>query len=357
MPSDVRPPDGGPGTLGELGEFGLIARVAARLGAPPPPVGPGDDAAVVAAPDGALLATTDLLVEGVHFRTDWSTGHDVGCKAAAQNLADVTAMGGRPAALLVGLVAPAATPVAWLDGLADGLRDEAARGGCPVVGGDTVAGPVLMVSVTALGHPGPRPVLRSGARPGDAVVLLGSLGTSAAGLALLAGGVPAGLDAGIAARLLAAHRRPRPDYAAGPLLAAAGATALCDVSDGLVGDLGHLARAGGVAVVLDGMAALADAPWLADVAAAAHALGGGAAAAAQLVAAWVLAGGEEHSLVGAVPPAALPVVVAAGGRVLGRVAAATSSPGAPGVTVGPTALWSAADAAAAVRRPGWDHFA
>jgi thiamine monophosphate kinase len=76
-----------------------------------------------------------------------------------------------------------------------------------------------------------------------------------------------------------------------------------------------------------------------------------------LLAAWVLAGGEEHSLVGAVPPAALPVVVAAGGRVLGRVAAATSSPVAPGVTVGPTALWSAADAAAAVRRPGWDHFA
>ena len=126
-------------TAGQVGEPALIEAVVARLGTGPQVLlGPGDDAAVVAAPDGRVVATTDVLVEGVHFRRDWSSGYDVGRKAAAANLADVAAMGGTGTALLVGLAAPGDLPVAWALELADGLRDEAALVGAVVVGGDTV---------------------------------------------------------------------------------------------------------------------------------------------------------------------------------------------------------------------------
>jgi len=233
-------------TASSVGEFGLIERVVARLGTSPGVlVGPGDDAAVVGAPDGRVVATTDVLVEGVHFRRDWSTGYDVGCKAAAANLADVAAMGGTATALLVGLAAPGDLPVSWATALADGLRDEAARVGAVVVGGDTVACDRIVVSVTALGDlAGRAPILRSGASPGQDVVLAGTVGRSAAGLALLRAGQQDG-------PLVDAHRRPSPPYLLGPVLARLGATAMCDVSDGLVQDLGHLARAGGVRIVVD----------------------------------------------------------------------------------------------------------
>src|SRR5690349_24403629 len=135
-------------TARDVGEFGLIAQVIARLGtAPHVLLGPGDDAAVVAAPDGRVVATTDVLVEGVHFRRDWSSAYDVGRKAAAANLADVAAMGAVGTALLVGLVAPAHLSLGWVTGLADGLRDEAALVGAAVVGGDTVRGESVVVSV------------------------------------------------------------------------------------------------------------------------------------------------------------------------------------------------------------------
>src|SRR5919107_2398420 len=139
-------------SLGEVGEFGLIARVTAHLASGPGTLtGPGDDAAVVAAPDGRVVATTDVLVEGVHFRLDLSSAYDVGRKAAAANLADVAAMGGTATALLVGLAAPRDVPVSWVEELADGLRDEAAVVGAVVVGGDTVSSDQVVVSVTALG--------------------------------------------------------------------------------------------------------------------------------------------------------------------------------------------------------------
>src|SRR6185369_5374016 len=110
----------------------------ARLPASPSVLlGPGDDAALIAVPDGRVVATTDVLVEGVHFRRDWSSALDVGHKAAAANLADIAAMGGTATALLVGLGAPADLPVSWVLELADGLRDEAALVGASVVGGDT----------------------------------------------------------------------------------------------------------------------------------------------------------------------------------------------------------------------------
>jgi len=302
-------------TAGEVGEAALIAAVTARLrGGPGVAVGPGDDAAVVDAPDGRVVATTDVLVEGVHFRRDWSTAYDVGRKAAAANLADVAAMGGVGTALLVGLVAPAGLPVGWAVGLADGLRDEAALVGAAVVGGDTVRGPQVVVSVTALGDlQGRRPVLRSGAREGDVVVVAGTLGGSAAGLALLLAGSRAG-------PLVEAHRRPAPPYALGPVLADAGATAMCDVSDGLVVDLLSLCTASAVGVELD-VAALpaADGSRPQDV----------------------LHGGEDHALLATVPLQGVEALAELGVVAVGRVRAGAGVRDLSGTVLAPH---------------GWQHF-
>jgi thiamine-monophosphate kinase len=268
--------------LDELGEFGLIAAVTS--GFPPPPEGPGDDAAVVAAPDGRLVATTDVLVEGRHFRLDWSAPYDVGRKAAAQNLADVAAMGARPVALLVGFGAPPATPSSVGVDVARGVAFEAASCGASVVGGDVVSAPYVLVSITALGSlDGRAPVLRSGARPGDVVVVAGVLGGSAAGLAALTAGRTELAAAG-------AHRVPSPPYADGVALAEAGATAMIDVSDGLAGDLGHVAAASGVRIEVD-VAALPVHPAVAE---AAEALGVDPHE-------WLLGGGEDHALVATLP--------------------------------------------------------
>jgi thiamine-monophosphate kinase len=229
----------------------VIARVLARSGvARVAEVGPGDDAAVLRAPDGRVVATTDVLVEGRHFRRDWSSAEDVGHKAAAANLADVAAMGGVTTALLVGLACPPDTPTTWLEGVGrrPGRRVRAAGSGRRRRGhggGRTGSGAVVL-SVTALGDlEGRAPVLRSGARAGDVVALAGRLGWSACGLAVLRRGFSSPLAA------VSAHRRPAPPYAAGPAAADAGATAMCDVSDGLLADAGHLARASGVDVDLD----------------------------------------------------------------------------------------------------------
>lgn len=275
-------------TAREVGEFGLITAVTARLPTSDAVLlGPGDDASVLSFPAGRVVATTDVLVEGVHFRRDWSTGLDVGHKAAAANLADVAAMGGVATALLVGLAAPGGLPLQWALDLADGLAREAGLVGAVVVGGDTVTADQVVVSVTALGTV-ERWVTRSGARPGDLVVLAGRTGRSAAGLRLLQEGVTTG-------PLVDAHRRPSPPYALGPVLAAAGATAMCDVSDGLVADLGHVARASGVAVDLSAAALADDEVSLSDV----------------------LTGGEDHALVATLPPGPVPD----GCRVVGRVLA------------------------------------
>jgi thiamine-monophosphate kinase len=264
----------------ELGEFGLIGRVVDRLAAPPPPAGPGDDAAVLDAPDGRVVASTDLLAEGVHFRLDWSSPLDVGHRAAAANLADIAAMGAVPTALLVGVALPPDTTLEVIDGLADGLRDECSLVGAAVVGGDTirsVAG--LLLAVTALGDlQGRAPLTRAGARPGDELLLAGRTGWAAAGLALL----QHRLDG--FSELVGAHRRPRPPYAAGPQLATAGAHAAIDVSDGLLADAGQeVVAAAGHGALLD----------------------------------WELTGGDDHALLVAVP-AGVRVPAA---RLIGRVQA------------------------------------
>ncbi|TDD65964.1 thiamine-phosphate kinase, partial [Jiangella aurantiaca] len=157
-----------PDSVGDLGEFGLIGAVTARLPQGPDVLlGPGDDSAVVAAPDGRVVVTTDLLIENRHFRRDWSDPVDVGHKAAAQNLSDIEAMGARPTSLVVGLGVPADLPASWAVSLASGLGEEAALVGASVVGGDVVRSPLVVVSVTALGTlSGAEPVTRAGARPG-----------------------------------------------------------------------------------------------------------------------------------------------------------------------------------------------
>jgi thiamine-monophosphate kinase len=253
-------------------------------------LGPGDDAAVLIAADGRVVVTTDVLVEGVHFRLDWSTPHQVGRKAVAANLADVVAMGAVPAALVVGLAVPGQTPVSTVDGLATGMWEEAGRVGAGIIGGDVVSSAEIVLSVTALGDlRGRAPVTRSGARAGDVLAVCGRLGWSAAGLAALRRGFRS------PAEVVSAHQVPEPPYTAGPQAAAAGATAMIDISDGLLADAGHVADASGVLIDIDS-AALPVAE-LTDVAAA---LGADARH-------WVLTGGEDHALLACFPAAgALP---------------------------------------------------
>lgn len=309
-----------------MDEDGLLARIVPRLPRGRDTLlGPGDDAAVVAAPDGRVVVSTDVLVDGHHFRRGWSSGRDVGFRAAMQNLADVAAMGARPTALVVALACPDDVTPDWLADLADGLAE--ACGDVGVVGGDLSAGGELSVAVTVLGDlEGRDPVRRDGARPGDVVAHAGVRGRSAAGHAVL----EAGLDG--FAGLVDAYRRPRPPLAAGIEAALAGATAMLDVSDGLLRDALRLAVASGV--VMD-LAAPADvfADDLATLAPAARALGVDPVT-------WVLTGGEDHGLLATFPP---DVALPAAFRPVGRVLA-----GDPAVTV----------VGEPPRGPlGWDHFA
>jgi thiamine-monophosphate kinase len=286
-PDRIRPEGGLVISVSDDGEFGVIARIISRLPSGPGVLlGPGDDAAVVSVPDGRVVASTDLLVEGRHFRRDWSSAYDIGRKAAAQNLADIVAMGARPVALLVGLACPGDLPVAWVEDLADGLREESALIGASVVGGDVSAADSVTLAVTALGDlEGREPVTRSGARPGDQVVVAGRLGTAAAGLALLLAG--RGTDP-----LADAHRRPQVDYAAGLALASEhGARAMIDVSDGLIADLGNIAEASGVRIELTA----AELPVPTGVAEAATSLGVDPLS-------WVAGGGDDHAFVAMLPP-------------------------------------------------------
>ena len=280
---------GGPGgeqRVGGLGEFGLIRRVTAgRTPGPGTLLGPGDDAAVVAAPDGRVVACTDVLVEGVHFRLDWSTPHQVGRKAVAANLADVAAMGAVATALVVGLGCPASTPVSTVDGLTAGMWEEVGRLGADIVGGDVVTTERVVLSLTALGDlQGRLPVTRAGARPGNVLAVCGRLGWSAAGLAVLGRGFRS------PAAVVGAHRVPEPPYDAGPQAARAGATAMIDTSDGLLADAGHVAEASGVGIDVSS-AALTVPQRLVDV--------GSALGVDPLH--WVLTGGEDHALAATFP--------------------------------------------------------
>jgi len=269
-----------------------------------------------------VVATTDVLVDGRHFRRDWSTGYDVGRKAAAQNLADVAAMGAVPTGLLLGLACPPDLDVEWVELLADGLRDECGLVGATVLGGDVVGSETLTVAITALGDLGGRaPVTRFGAKPGHVVAVTGRLGWAAAGLAVLGRGFRSPVS------VVGAHRRPEPPYAEGPRAAELGATSMVDVSDGLVADLGHVALASEVGIELD-TARLEVSAKLRDVG---NALGADPMG-------WVLAGGDDHALAATFPG---DVELPPQWRVIGRVARGR------GVLV---------DGAPYLPPAGWDHF-
>jgi thiamine-monophosphate kinase len=296
-------------TLRDTGEFALISRITDGLAADPRVlVGPGDDTAILETSGSPIAVTCDVLVEGRHFRRDWSTAIDVGRKAAAASLADIAAMGGQATALVVGFGAPADLPTAWAVECTAGLREEASVVGASLVGGDVVEAPVVMLSVTALGSLAGAAVLRSGAQPGDVVAVAGRLGWACAGLALLSRGFRS------PKALVDAHRFPEPPYAAGPLAAQAGATSMIDVSDGLVADAWHIAEASGVALDIDTTGWEVPEPM-------------SAAASAYHVdpREWMLTGGEDHALLATFPADA---VIPEPFRVIGRVRA-----GGPEITV------------------------
>jgi thiamine-monophosphate kinase len=318
-------------------------------------VGIGDDAAVLATPDGRVVATTDFLLEGRHFRRDWSSAADVGHKAAARSLADCAAMGAVPSALLVALAAPPGLPAAWARELAEGLAAECARVGASVIGGDTARADSVLLAVTGLGDlEGRDPVLRSGARPGDLVAVAGPLGHAAAGLALLEAGLTED-------PLVTAQLRPAPPYDAGPEAAALGATAMIDVSDGLLADLGHIARASRVLIDLDS-AALEPGDRLRH---AARAVAASAShnpshrtthvppTAATGALTWVLTGGEDHALVAAFPPG---TARPARWTVIGTVRRPRAD-AADGGDVADGGAGVVVDGRPWDGLPGWDHFA
>lgn len=296
--------------LGDVSEGRILQAILARTASGTHTlIGPGDDAAVIAAPSGSVVATTDTLVHGPDFRLAWSSGYDLGWKSAAVNLADVAAMGARPTALLVALAVPRDLRLSFVESLADGFREACAAlaPGCAVVGGDLTVSDVLTVAVTALGDlEGRAAVTRSGAQPGDVVAVAGELGHAAHGLAVLFGRFrdggtpvpvdPARLQAGERAALTA-QLRPSPPIGLGPVAAVAGVTAMMDVSDGLALDARRMAEASAVTISLDG-ASLGDDRERA------------------------LAGGEDHALLATFPDGVLPP----GFRVIGRVLAKGEHP-------------------------------
>lgn len=301
----ARSADGPRQRLSDVSEDELLALIFPSFAAAPKdPVGPGDDAAVVST-NGSVVVTTDAMVRGRDWKDSWSSPHDVAVKAVTQNAADIAAMGAVTRSLLVTLMADPATPLAWVLGFAQSLGEQANALGFSVAGGDLSSAPLetLVISITALGDlEGRSPVRRSGARPGDTVAVAGSLGHSAAGFLVLESdaaftstaaveqAIAAQPDA-IRARCLAHHLRPMAPLDQGPAAARAGATAMMDISDGLLRDGTRLAAASGVRLGLDGAALAADVDQLVALV--------GSDRAAECV----LAGGEEHSLLATFPAA------------------------------------------------------
>jgi len=279
-------------TLGDAGEFGLIADLVRIF----PQgkhvlVGPGDDAAVLRVTNGHVVVSTDLMVEGRHFRRDWASAADVGHRAAAQNLSDINAMGGRATSLTIGLAAPAELPVAWALEFAAGFAEECGLVGASIVGGDLSRADQIVIAVTVIGACTQAPVLRSGAVAGNVLALTGRQGWAAGGLAVLGRGFRSPRV------LVEAYRRPEPPYDAGRVAAEAGATAMIDVSDGLLADAGHLAQDSGVSIDVHRAAFEIPQPLVAV----------GAAIGADPIE-FILGGGDDHALLAtftdadAVPP-------------------------------------------------------
>ena len=297
-------------SLAELGEIESLRRTVSRLkGGEQTIVGSGDDAAVVAATD-SFLVSTDTLVENHDFKLEWSSAFDLGFKSVASNLADIAAMGGKPTVLVVAMVVPKTTKISWLEEFADGLQaacDQLSPGSA-VVGGDLASGDQVVISVTVHGKlDGLTPVLRSGAKVGDLVAVCGPLGKAACGLALLESGnqdLIRSYDDWVFAQT-----RPSPPIDQGVVANQAGASAMLDVSDGLIRDLGRIARSSNISIEID-RSELAVFEAMLDLPA--QGLG-------VETFWWVLQGGEDHSLLATFPASAtLPRSFKAIGKVVAK---------------------------------------
>ncbi len=307
-------------------------------------VGIGDDCAVLEPSAGAaLLVTTDLLLEDVHFRRRYTEPADIGWKALAVNLSDVAAMGGRPRWALVALACPPATTADEVEAFYEGLLAAAADHAVTIVGGDTSSSPRgWLVNVTVLGETTSPPLTRSGARVGDLIAVTGACGGAAAGLALLERGrAPKGLDATVAAEATSAHLCPRPRVGEGRWLAAAGGvTAMIDLSDGLATDLGHIAEESGVGarVALDRI------PMADSTRAVARAL-------RRDPLPWATSGGEDYELLLTCRPHALPRLAEGLERATGTALTVIGE-----IAAGPVTFLDGRGRAIDVKR-GFEHFA
>jgi thiamine-monophosphate kinase len=272
-------------------------------------VGIGDDCAVLEPPNRGLLATTDLLIEDIHFRRRYATAGDIGWKALAVNLSDIAAMGGRPLWALVSLGLPDGVTGKDIEAFYAAMTTLGDIHATAVVGGDTCRSAAgWVVSVTALGEAPVRPKRRSGARPGDLIAVTGPLGRSAAGLALLERGAREPAD------LLVAHLRPTPRVREGQALGQIeGVTAMIDVSDGLATDLQHIADESGVGARV----------WLDRVPVDSVTRAAAAVLNTDMVR-WVTSGGEDYELLVTIDPSAL--AAATGVVALTVIGEATTAP-------------------------------
>ena len=309
-------------TVAEIGEFALIQAIGERLRSEISAqviVGLGDDSAVTASDGLPLVSCVDVLVQGVHFRLDWSSAHDIGRKSVAANLADIFAMGGSPKSLLIGLAIPADTKVAWVLELAEGIKAEADLVGAQVIGGDVVRSDQIVISITALGSlVAPKPLTRSGAQVGDVLAVAGRLGYAHAGLMMLSRGFRS------PRAIVSAHRVPEPPYELAQL--AHFATSMIDISDGLLSDVGHIAQSSGVAINIESQKLVVTE----ELQAMASAFNGDALE-------WVLQGGEDHAFAATFSDV---TQVPEGWVVIGSVAAGE------GMSVN----------GESVAQSGWDHF-
>lgn len=278
-----------------MGEFELLAKLRERL----PPAGPrvrlgsGDDAAVTV-PGGATATSVDAIVDGVHFRRGEAPPRAIGHKALATALSDLAAMGAEAGEAYVVLGAPADLKEEEFDALLVGLLDLADATGATLAGGDLTRAPVLTLAVTVVGH-AQQPddlVPRSGAKPGDVLVLTGELGGAGAGRLLLdRPELGADLAAATTEDLRSRQLEPTPRLGAGRSLAAAGATAMIDLSDGLAGDALHVAQASGVGLRIEA-GSLPVARGVAEL----------AAAAGRDPLQLAVSAGEDYELLAALPP-------------------------------------------------------
>lgn len=278
-------------TVSQLGEFGLIDRITAGLPTSRSVVvGPGDDCAVVRLA-GPVAVSTDTMVQGRHWNDRWSSPHDVGRRLVAAAAADLEAEGASGLFLVVATSLPPSTPLEWVDGLTAGIVEECGRAGLLLLGGDTTVAEQIVLTATVVGDlAGRAPVTRSGAVPGQVIALCGRLGWAAAGLAVLERGFRS------PAAVVNAHRVPQPPYGQGVVAAMAGATAMIDVSDGLLADLGHIASSSGVTIDVDTTRFELAEPQRAVAAALGRAD----------PLRFLLAGGDDHALVASFEEAAVP---------------------------------------------------